>query len=127
MSYCRWSSDDFGCDLYCYANVSGGFTTHVASNRVVGEVPKVDWTPMYKRDGDTNKFTAQMNAQSAWLKAAERRPIGLPHDGESSSDPDLPSFLARLEALRAIGYRFPDNVLDAVREEMRDDSHSPRP
>ena len=25
MAYCRFSSDDFQCDLYVYADVSGGF------------------------------------------------------------------------------------------------------
>lgn len=29
MSYCRWSSDNFKCDVYVYADVSGGWTTHV--------------------------------------------------------------------------------------------------
>lgn len=33
MSYCRWS--DHGCDVYCYADIRGGYTTHVASNHVV--------------------------------------------------------------------------------------------
>ena len=27
MSYCRFSTDDFACDVYAYADVSGGFTT----------------------------------------------------------------------------------------------------
>lgn len=30
MSYCRWSTDDFTCDLYCYES-SEGYVTHVAS------------------------------------------------------------------------------------------------
>ena len=33
MSYCRWSSDGGQCDVHCYADVSGGFTTHVAANK----------------------------------------------------------------------------------------------
>ncbi len=34
MSYCRWSSDNTNCDLYCYEDCSGGFTTHVAGFRL---------------------------------------------------------------------------------------------
>lgn len=26
MSYCRWSTDDFKCDLYIYEDVAGGWT-----------------------------------------------------------------------------------------------------
>ena len=40
MSYCRFSSEDFSSDVYCYADCSGGFTTHVASNRIIGDIPK---------------------------------------------------------------------------------------
>jgi hypothetical protein len=57
------------------------------------------------------------NAVMDFLKYAKRAPIGLPHDGETFSDPDLPSFLARLEYLRSVGYSFPDYVLDDVRAE----------
>src|SRR5687767_6611694 len=39
MSYCRWSTDDFQCDLYCYEDVSGGFTTHVAGRRKIWDAP----------------------------------------------------------------------------------------
>jgi len=35
MSYCRWSSDNWQCDLYCYDDISGGITTHVAGYRCV--------------------------------------------------------------------------------------------
>jgi hypothetical protein len=39
MSYCRWSSDFFECDVYVYANVSGMWTTHVAGRRLKHRVP----------------------------------------------------------------------------------------
>jgi hypothetical protein len=39
MSYCRWSSNDFQCDVYVYEDVAGGWTTHVACNRVVYSEP----------------------------------------------------------------------------------------
>ena len=39
MAYCRWSSMNWRCDIYCYQHVDGGYTTHVASNRVLGDIP----------------------------------------------------------------------------------------
>ncbi len=114
MSYCRWSSDDFGCDLYCYEDVNGGWTTHVARNRVIGEVPPMPDLLSTKPD----EFLASYRAQVAFLERADRKPIGLPFDGHSFNDPDLPSFKARLLELRAAGYRFPDSVLVAVDQEI---------
>lgn len=112
MSYCRWSSDDFACDLYCYES-SNGFETHVADNRVVGEVPKqLNW--------DAPDFMASHKAQMVFMRDAEREPIGLPLDGESFTDSTLEDFRARLTELRTIGYRFPDSVLVTVDEEIQD-------
>ena len=37
MSYCRWSSDNFQCDVYCYADVSGGYTTHVKDGKTYND------------------------------------------------------------------------------------------
>lgn len=31
MSYCRFSSEDYQCDVYAYADVAGGYTIHVAA------------------------------------------------------------------------------------------------
>jgi hypothetical protein len=55
-----------------------------------------------------------------FLKTATRASIGLAHDGETFSDPDPRSFLARLVMLREAGYSFPNYVLDDVREEIAD-------
>jgi hypothetical protein len=32
MSYCRWSTDNFNCDFYCYES-DEGFVTHIAAKR----------------------------------------------------------------------------------------------
>lgn len=117
MSYCRWSSDNYQCDLYCYES-SLGYQTHVGSYRVVGDVPVLpEWGRLPEPE-----WVAQMvqkcAAQHAYLDIASRVPIGLPYDGESFSDTDLEGFLERLLDLRALGYRFPEYVLDVVREEI---------
>ena len=51
MSYCRWSSDNWKCDLYCYEDVSGGITTHVAGNRIVGDIPEAPLSLLGKTEG----------------------------------------------------------------------------
>ena len=33
MSYCRFSSENYHCDIYCYAHVNGGFVTDVTDGR----------------------------------------------------------------------------------------------
>lgn len=114
MSYCRWSSNNFDCDLYCYEDCHGGFTTHIAGNRHVGEIPKL--LPWHKTPSE--EWFARYEAQRAWLDTCERQPIGLPHDCETFNDPDLPSLLARVQNLRALGYHCPDWVDDIIRSEM---------
>lgn len=118
MSYCRWSSDNWRCPLYCYADAGGGWTTHVAGNKPIG-VPEIP--PFPYREGEEAKlaeWTAAYKAQMEFLKTAERRDIELPYAGETFNDPTLEAFRDRLLALRAVGYDVPDYVLERVEEEM---------
>ena len=113
MSYCRFSSDNFSCDLYCYQS-DRGYTTHVAGNRILGNIPKLP--PFEFRLMD--EFIDAQLKQHEFLVTAKREPITLTHSGESFDDPTLEDFLARLLMLRELGYSFPDHVLDIVREEI---------
>ena len=119
MSYCRWSTDQFRCDLYCYESADG-FVTHVAGNRHVGEIPEVDHSLIGA--GTTQEqhreYLRQTQAQYDWLDDCERRPIGGPHDGESFVDGTLEEFRGRLVSLREAGYQFPDGVLECVDYEI---------
>ena len=134
MSYCRWSSNNFRCDLYCYESEEG-FMTHVASNRVVGDIPEASLDFLRDPNGSSSevvmdrltnydakwkKYIEDYKAQMKFLETAEREPIGLPYDGESYCDKTLEEFLQRLLHLRETGYIFPDYVLEAVREEMEE-------
>ena len=114
MSICRWSSDNWQCDLYCYGDVSGGITTHVAGNRIVGEVPEVP----YILDVTPEEYFKAHKKQMDWLDKAKRKKIGLPHDSESFNDPDWESFLERLLHLREVGYNFPDYAIEGARLAM---------
>jgi len=117
MAYCRWSSDDWSCDIYCYEDCWGGFTTHVAGNRVVGDIPK---TPPLTKASISDYMVAH-KAQMAFLEMCQRKPLGLPHAGESFNDPDAASCADRLEELRVIGYNVPQYAIDALREEAEEE------
>lgn len=116
MSYVRWSSDNWRSDVYAYG-VTDGFVTHVASNRVVGDIPTGPSQDLI-RDGQVDEWVRQYKAVMDFLDTAEREPIGLPFDGESFYDPDLTSFLARLIMLRDAGYNVPDHVIADVQDEI---------
>lgn len=114
MSYCRWSSDNWKCDLYCYADSTGGWTTHVASNRIVVELPELpEFTP------ETSEEYFKVHAeQSKLLDDCKRVSIGLEFDGDSFNDSTIEDFRDRLIMLREAGYSFPDYVLERVQEEI---------
>lgn len=117
MSYCRWSTDDFGCDLYVYMSGDDRYTIHVAGNRVVGDIPKIT----VELFPDTVKeFLVQHDAQMEWLKTAERKPIGLEHDGKTF-DLSGEGTIAKLRELKRLGYKFPDYVIDDIANEGADD------
>lgn len=107
MSFCRWSSMDFNCDLYCYESETC-YVTHVAASRVVGDIPKVD-SSLFLDNTEENlqKFLVQQRAQFDFLDTAKREPIGLKYDGQTFYD-NKENFLKRLEVLREEGYNFPE-------------------
>lgn len=122
MSYCRWSSDNFGSDLYVYEDVMGGWTIHVAGNRVVGEVPK--WE-LPEDPGDRAQVEASVvayRAQIDFLKEAERVAIGLPYDGQTIGAATAGECADWCEALRGMGYRVPEGVIEVLREEHQTSS-----
>lgn len=114
MSYCRFSSNNWDCDVYCYEDVDGGYTTHVAGNKVVGEIPKV---PIFGTISNEEWMKAY-EKQSEFIMNCQRKPIGLLHDGESFNDPGLQSFLDRLLYLQKLGYTVPDYVVKTIQYEL---------
>lgn len=115
MSYCRWSSDDFWCDIYCYEDLTSRYTIHVACNRVVGDIPK---TPHIDPLDDIKAFMGAHRAQMEYLETAEREPIGLPHDGESFSYATPGEAADKLEELMCMGYHVPEYAIEELREEQ---------
>lgn len=122
MSYCRWSSDGFQCDLYCYEDVTGGWTTHVAARRRrerispdfqdIIKMPREQWNAALKL------YNAELTKA---LSAEDHPPIGLPYDGETFNDPTLEAFLERVIMLRDAGYKMPSYLIPNIEQEIAED------
>lgn len=115
MSYCRWSSCDFACDVYVYEDCGGGFTTHVAGARV--ETDEAMPPSIQLDQHRIPEWLERDEKVSAIINRGRRVAITLEHAGESFNDPDASACADRLESLRALGYMVPQFAIDALREE----------
>lgn len=100
MSYCRFSSLDGGCDVYCYHAIHGGYVTMIAAC----SVPECTGIP------DTPQGWADLEASLV--------PLDKPLAGQAFHDDTLTAFRDRLVELRALGYRFPDAVFARIDHEL---------
>lgn len=118
MSYCRFSSDDFQCDLYSYEDCNGGFTTWVARVKHVLSEPLPPPMPWSKEGHDA--WIARAKEVRRILDASPLVPIGLSEDGGHFHDDTADALLRRIEWLRSLGYRCPDSTLEVIREEIQE-------
>lgn len=116
MSYCRFSSNNWNCDIYAYESCMGGFDIHVASNRIVGNIPKCDIRLII--DGKYEEYAKQYKKQMEFLDGCEREKIGHPFDGESFNSQTLTEFKEQMIELRRVGYNFPNYVLEDIEMEL---------
>jgi len=115
MSYCRWSSDDFQCDVYVYEDCTGGFTTHVAGRRHVFKESLPPIVPMDEKLKD--EYFERYNKVIEIVKISDVVDIDLPCAGESFNDDTAGECADGLESLRAMGYNVPQYAIDALKEE----------
>lgn len=113
MSYCRFSSDDWQSDIYCYEHCGAWWQIHVAGNRrqLVEPLP-----PRVSLD-DGPAWTARQLEVQRILDASPRVPLGLGADGANFQEANAAACLDRLLDLRGMGYHVPEFALDALREE----------
>lgn len=119
MSYCRWSSDSFRCDVYVYESEQG-FETHVARTRVILPANVVAPSVLSLVDGTLSpeQFCAANNAFHEALDAAPKVAIEHPEAGASFVH-DTPGECAdNLSRLAVEGFRIPAGVIDALRAEQ---------
>lgn len=112
MSYCRWSSDGFMCDVYVYEDCSGGWTTHVATNRVKERAPEI-----FVPGATPEEYRERYDKYRKHMDTVERERINLPHAGESFNDATPGECAQRLQDLKALGYNVPQYAIDALLEE----------
>lgn len=121
MSYCRWSTDDFKCDLYCYradGTNSSVWVTHIANSRR-------DWNPPYEL------YSPEVLQNDHWrllykfyhilMHKVPFTLIGLPYDGETFKDHTLEDFLVRVLVLKDAGYNMPDSLMERIKSEINGD------
>ena len=115
MAFVLFSSMDGQSEVYVYESVHGGYVTHVAKTRVTF---KQELPPQVPFDLDyCEEWLARHRKVSDMLSKADLNPIGLPHDGEVFVDYTAFEAANRLESLKAIGYRVPEDVIKELREE----------
>jgi len=113
VSYCRFSSDNWKSDVYCYKDVYGGYVTQVAGRRYT-----VDFPPMPDSGAPGEEWMRGYRAHLDAVAAAELRPIGLACDGQAFLDATLDDLLTRLLDLQRMGYHVPESALKEIRAEI---------
>lgn len=112
MTYCKFSTNNWSCDLYVHRSGHGTFVTQIARSRIAGNIPKL---PPLSEGIDA--YWSATKVQSYFLDTAAREPIDLPHAGEGFVDATASECADRLESLRALGYNVPQCPIDALRKE----------
>lgn len=149
MSYCRWSSMNWMCDVYVYEDVSGGWTTHVAGNkRKFPPIPDLmgsqfsmrmfQWSEAYSSEATGYKivypkrwkhwvvkcwwwFVSRWHRVHMWqLEHIPRRYHTQPEAAQTYNDPTPGACADRLEYLRSQGFTVPQYAIDALRAEHVD-------
>jgi hypothetical protein len=119
MSYCRWSSDNFRCDLYVYRDVTGGYTVMVANNRYPADIPLIT-APC-----PSPEWIAQRRLQNEYLDTHGMTPLGLSKDGQILNVSTLDELHTLLLGLREEGYRIPQSALDTIKKESMEYNDEP--
>ena len=118
VGYCRFSSDDFQCDVYVYHDVGGWWQTWVAASRAVFKEPMPGRVDTDDPDWGDHYFGRHQEVM-AIRDDADRVDIGGPYDGRSFQDPTPGDCAERLVMLREAGYNVPQYAIDELREEAR--------
>lgn len=121
MSYCRWSSDNWKSDVYVYADVNGGWTTHVAGRKkagldslppnpmlLIGKVSPDDWNIAYKAHNEAYDKLEFVN-------------IELPHAGKTFRNATAQECANTLRMLKGLGYHVPNGVIEELESEDSDE------
>jgi len=123
MSYCRWSSMDWECDLYIYDSVGDFVSINVAMRR-----RKFDDTwPRMPKDATIEERVAIWSAQHEWMETHEDsqdwidlNTIAPEFSGENYRITDPAEVADLLTRMRAAGLKFPDGIIEQFLEQAKE-------
>lgn len=115
MSYCRFSCNDYQCDVYAYESEEG-FVVHVAQRKVDFQEPLPD--PVEFEPHFAHEWLERHNKVLELVGRSPRVQIDLPHAGQTFVEETPQALLVRLKLLRDIGYRIPDTAFLYVENEI---------
>lgn len=126
MSYCRWSSDDFECDIYAFASVYGTYEVWVAENKYVSEKekPRSIAFPVPGDEKGMKAWLKRHHEMNEWITNASRERIGLACDGHQFSFMTPGDAAEKMEELKAMGYKVPQFAIDALKEEQKEEKQN---
>lgn len=129
MSYCRWSSDDYQCDVYVWADCEGGYCTEVAGRRRVWNddvtLPPPVTLPVgaacsrersawaFAHGGREATVSALLDDETRWTWLN----LPIPDGGRSYWHDTAAECADNLERLKAAGFNVPQYAIDNLREE----------
>jgi hypothetical protein len=119
MSYCRWSSDNWKSDVYCYES-DKGFVIHVAGRKNARELKtKVDHSSI-------ERMVETFKQQSEEIETMDYVVLDCPSAGESFCLSSLEDFMSKLIELQDEGLHVPAYVFDMITEEMTEEKEHER-
>jgi hypothetical protein len=122
MSYCRWSNNDYECDIYAFASVYGTYEVWVAGSRYVSDEvkPRSMAFPVPGDDEGMKAWFKRNQELNEWISKARKEPIGLPCDGVQFSLMTPGDAADKMEELKAMGYNVPEYAIVVLREEQEE-------
>lgn len=128
MSYCRWSSDDWQCDVYVWADVDGGYRTEVAGRRHTWDVELPSPVSLSVGEAGSDERSAWANAWVERSVAIQRlmddesnwhwTDLPVPEGGTSYWHDTAAECADNLERLREAGFNVPQSAIDSLRQEV---------
>jgi hypothetical protein len=115
MSYCRWSSDNYNCDLYCFEHVDGYYQTYVAGNRVRVWMRLFRWlTDKRLWINDDRSIRISRFKTWNWPHWLTHKPIKHELAGAQFQDISEEAMFLRIHDLHKEGFRVPKKLLNKL-------------
>ncbi|GIW60752.1 MAG: hypothetical protein KatS3mg087_1818 [Patescibacteria group bacterium] len=111
MSFARFSSNNFGSDVYCYESVDGYFL-HVASKRFENPLPPLPDI----ESGSTEDIVSAFREYKMAISKQNMVRINGPYDGKTFRFDSAKELLEKLKELSEVGYRVPEDAINAIEE-----------